>query len=96
MSSELQFRSIPQFISSMPPSDYQGIMVKNVVNKIAFIFKEKSSDKKFSDIIMKVLKLSLMRNSPASREFFTLLSPSLQNKVFDSDQADRLCREERS
>jgi hypothetical protein len=65
----------------MQPGDFQGILVKNIINKIAFIFKEKTSDKKFSDIIMKILKLSLMRNGPSSREYFTLLSPSLQNKV---------------
>lgn len=76
----------------MPPADYQGILVKNVINKVAFIFKEKNNDKKFSDIIMKVLKLSLMRNSATSREFFTLLSPSLQNKVACLiDSAHRLC-----
>lgn len=65
----------------MKPGDYQGILVKNIINKIAFIFKEKNNEKKFSDTIMKVLKLSLIRNGPATREFFTLLSPSLQNKV---------------
>jgi hypothetical protein len=74
----------------MAPGDYQGILVKNIINKIAFIFKEKASDKKFSDIIMKVLKLSLMRNGPASREYFTLLSPSLQNKVRRYEPAYRL------
>lgn len=74
----------------MAPGDYQGILVKNIINKIAFIFKEKASDKKFSDIIIKVLKLSLMRNGPASREYFTLLSPSLQNKVRAYEPAYRL------
>lgn len=87
---EQPFKSKQEFTFSMAPGDYQGILVKNIINKIAFIFKEKASDKKFSDIIIKVLKLSLMRNGPASREYFTLLSPSLQNKVRAYEPAYRL------
>lgn len=71
------------FLIRIKSSDYQGILIKNIINKIAFVFKDKSSDKKFSDAIMKILKLSLIRNGPATREYFVLLSPSLQSKLID-------------
>jgi hypothetical protein len=70
-------------LESVKPTEYSGILVKTLINKIAFIFSEKNSDKKFSDIIMKIMKVSLIKNGESSREYFTLLSPSLQNKLID-------------
>jgi hypothetical protein len=56
-------------------------LIKNVINKVAFIFSEKTSDKKFNDSIMRIIKLSLHKNPEPTRDYFTLLSPSLQGKV---------------
>lgn len=67
-------------IQDMKTNEFSGILVKNVISKVSFVFKEKT-DKKYSDAVMKVIKNALLKNGEASREYFTLLSPSLQNKV---------------
>jgi hypothetical protein len=67
----------------MRPDDYTGSIVKTVINKSVFIFKDKMRDKEFTKVILNILTKSFEKNNEQSNEYFCLLSPSLQNKVIE-------------
>ena len=66
-----------KLIYRMKNEDYTGSIVKSVVNKLVYIFKDKMRDKDFTKTILSALTKSFEKNSEQSNEFFCLLSPSL-------------------